>query len=158
MQVDLTEYAPKAANLFTSKQAESQQKMESKGLAFLDDARLEEGAVQTDSGLVFLEVTTANPNPNPTPTRILTPTQTQTLALTLTLTPTLTLAFTLYMNAHQVTAGEGDSPAAADKVKVHYEGRLLDGTVFDSSYKRGVPAARDCVLAAPQAGRQAGLP
>ena len=73
MQVDLTEYAPKAANLFTSKQAESQQKMESKGLAFLDDARLEEGAVQTDSGLVFLEVTTANPNPNPTPTRIFNP-------------------------------------------------------------------------------------
>ena len=61
MQVDLNEYAPKAANLFTSKQAEAQQKTESKGLAFLDDASLEEGAVQTDSGLVYLEVTAAYP-------------------------------------------------------------------------------------------------
>ena len=65
VQVDLNEYAPKAANLFTSKQAEAQQKTESKGLAFLDDASLEEGAVQTDSGLVYLEVTAANPQPHP---------------------------------------------------------------------------------------------
>ncbi len=35
--------------------------------------------------------------------------------------------------------GDGPSPAATDKVKVHYEGRLTDGTVFDSSYKRGQP-------------------
>ena len=39
------------------------------------------------------------------------------------------------------TAGEGDSPAASDSVSVHYEGRLLDGTVFDSSYQRGAPAS-----------------
>jgi len=38
-----------------------------------------------------------------------------------------------------VRAGTGASPAAADKVKVNYEGKLLDGTVFDSSYKRGQP-------------------
>ena len=36
--------------------------------------------------------------------------------------------------------GDGDSPVAADKVKVHYAGRLIDGTEFDSSYKRGNPA------------------
>jgi peptidylprolyl isomerase len=30
-------------------------------------------------------------------------------------------------------------PLAADRVKVHYEGKLLDGTVFDSSVKRGKP-------------------
>ena len=30
-------------------------------------------------------------------------------------------------------------PSAEDTVKVHYEGRLLDGTVFDSSFKRGEP-------------------
>lgn len=35
--------------------------------------------------------------------------------------------------------GEGEVPLASDKVKVNYEGRLLDGTVFDSSYKRGEP-------------------
>lgn len=37
-------------------------------------------------------------------------------------------------------AGEGDSPVAEDTVKVHYRGTLLDGTEFDSSYKRGEPA------------------
>ena len=35
--------------------------------------------------------------------------------------------------------GSGVVPGASDKVEVHYEGRLLDGTVFDSSYKRGEP-------------------
>ena len=38
------------------------------------------------------------------------------------------------------TAGEGDSPKETDTVKVHYAGRLLDGTTFDSSYDRGQPA------------------
>ncbi|ARU54205.1 FKBP-type peptidyl-prolyl cis-trans isomerase [Oleiphilus messinensis] len=36
-------------------------------------------------------------------------------------------------------AGSGSQPAAEDKVKVHYEGSLIDGTVFDSSIKRGEP-------------------
>lgn len=36
--------------------------------------------------------------------------------------------------------GTGASPAESDTVKVHYEGRLTDGTVFDSSYKRKEPA------------------
>jgi len=36
--------------------------------------------------------------------------------------------------------GSGASPAAADTVKVHYRGTLLDGTEFDSSIKRGQPA------------------
>ncbi len=38
-----------------------------------------------------------------------------------------------------VRPGTGASPAATDKVKVNYEGKLMDGTVFDSSYKRGQP-------------------
>jgi FKBP-type peptidyl-prolyl cis-trans isomerase FkpA len=36
--------------------------------------------------------------------------------------------------------GSGASPAATDQVKVHYEGKLIDGKVFDSSLKRGEPA------------------
>jgi FKBP-type peptidyl-prolyl cis-trans isomerase len=39
-----------------------------------------------------------------------------------------------------LTEGEGPSPVAADRVKVHYEGKLLDGKVFDSSYERGEPS------------------
>ena len=36
-----------------------------------------------------------------------------------------------------ITAGRGASPEASDRVEVHYEGTLIDGTVFDSSYERG---------------------
>ena len=36
--------------------------------------------------------------------------------------------------------GEGPSPAATDRVTVHYEGKSLDGKVFDSSYERDEPS------------------
>ena len=36
--------------------------------------------------------------------------------------------------------GAGKQPKATDTVRCHYEGRLLDGTIFDSSYKRNEPA------------------
>ena len=36
-------------------------------------------------------------------------------------------------------SGDGESPSADDTVRVNYEGTLPDGTVFDSSYKRGEP-------------------
>jgi FKBP-type peptidyl-prolyl cis-trans isomerase len=39
-----------------------------------------------------------------------------------------------------LTAGQGTSPKMGDAVVVNYSGMLLDGTVFDSSYKRGQPA------------------
>lgn len=92
-QVDLAVYQPKAGVLFTEKQAAAAEKAESAGLAFLDDAAQDVGAVKTESGLVFLET----------------------------------------------QAGEGASPSATDKVKVHYEGRLIDGSIFDSSIARGQP-------------------
>jgi FKBP-type peptidyl-prolyl cis-trans isomerase len=38
-----------------------------------------------------------------------------------------------------IREGNGPKPAATDTVRVHYEGTLTDGTVFDSSYSRGEP-------------------
>jgi peptidyl-prolyl cis-trans isomerase len=39
-----------------------------------------------------------------------------------------------------LTEGDGPMPEATDQVEVHYTGKLIDGTVFDSSVDRGVPA------------------
>ena len=52
-------------------------------------------------------------------------------------------------------AGEGATPTAEDRVVVHYRGRLLDGTEFDSSYGRGEPTA--FMLGAVIPGWQAAL-
>lgn len=40
----------------------------------------------------------------------------------------------------EIAPGNGKSPKAADTVTTHYKGTLIDGTEFDSSYKRGQPA------------------
>jgi len=40
----------------------------------------------------------------------------------------------------ELTPGTGASPKATDEVKVHYRGTLVNGTEFDSSYKRNEPA------------------
>ena len=39
-----------------------------------------------------------------------------------------------------IKEGNGKKPGATDRVKCHYEGTLIDGTLFDSSIKRGEPA------------------
>jgi len=39
-----------------------------------------------------------------------------------------------------ISEGEGEAPSADSVVEVHYKGTLIDGTEFDSSFKRGVPA------------------
>ena len=39
-----------------------------------------------------------------------------------------------------ITEGNGEIPKSTDKVKTHYTGKLIDGTEFDSSVKRGEPA------------------
>ena len=39
-----------------------------------------------------------------------------------------------------LSTGTGRKPKATDKVRCHYEGRLVDGTLFDSSIQRGEPA------------------
>lgn len=43
-----------------------------------------------------------------------------------------------------IQKGEGEIPTATQRVRVNYEGRLIDGTVFDSSYKRNEPATFGC--------------
>ena len=40
-----------------------------------------------------------------------------------------------------IQEGDGATPTANDVVTVHYSGTLIDGTEFDSSYKRGTPAS-----------------
>lgn len=39
-----------------------------------------------------------------------------------------------------ITSGKGKQPKATDSITAHYEGTLTDGSVFDSSYRRGEPA------------------
>ena len=50
------------------------------------------------------------------------------------------IALTNGLQYKVLTEGQGDSPKAADTVTVNYRGTLIDGTEFDSSYKRGQPA------------------
>lgn len=86
-EVPLAEYVPKASQLMQERQAEKGKAMIEAGKKALETAAGEDGAIKTDSGLVFLSE----------------------------------------------NEGSGASPAATDTVEVHYEGTLVDGTVFDSS-------------------------
>ena len=51
------------------------------------------------------------------------------------------VAWKMFGQAEVLTEGTGKKPKATDNVEVHYEGKLTDGTEFDSSVKRGQPAA-----------------
>ncbi|HTN53142.1 MAG TPA: FKBP-type peptidyl-prolyl cis-trans isomerase [Anaeromyxobacter sp.] len=72
----------------------SAEKEKGRGVAYLDKASKEKGAIKTESGAIVVSI----------------------------------------------KDGTGASPAATDKVKVHYVGTLVDGKEFDSSRKRGEPA------------------
>ena len=48
-----------------------------------------------------------------------------------------------------LTEGEGEIPADTSRVKVHYEGKLMNDSIFDSSYQRGEPTAFRCSQVIP---------
>ena len=48
-----------------------------------------------------------------------------------------------------LTEGTGEIPADTCRVKVHYEGKLINDTIFDSSYKRGEPTSFACKQVIP---------
>lgn len=55
-----------------------------------------------------------------------------------------------------IKAGNGATPTKADTVTTHYKGRLINGTVFDGSYKGEAPAAGDQTISFPVGGVIAG--
>jgi FKBP-type peptidyl-prolyl cis-trans isomerase FkpA len=92
--LELNDYSKKIQDLAVARRAAQGEKLAAAGREYLEKAAKAEGAVKTDSGLVYLSL----------------------------------------------KEGTGTSPAATDKVKVHYRGTLVDGQEFDSSYKRNQPA------------------
>jgi FKBP-type peptidyl-prolyl cis-trans isomerase FkpA len=55
-------------------------------------------------------------------------------------TPTDPVKYSSGLTLEVLETGKGNRPRSSDRVKVNYEGRLPDGTVFDSTAKRGEPA------------------
>lgn len=91
---EIAQFEQRFQELAKTRMATAAADTQKKGEAFLAAAAQEEGAVKTDSGLVY----------------------------------------------RVVSAGQGERPKATDTVRVHYEGKLTDGKVFDSSRERGEPA------------------
>jgi FKBP-type peptidyl-prolyl cis-trans isomerase FkpA len=92
--VDLNEWGPKIGPLARERSARVAEQQKAASKVYLEKAVAEPGAVRTESGLIYREL----------------------------------------------TPGSGDSPKATDTVKVNYRGTLVDGTEFDSSYRRNEPA------------------
>lgn len=88
--VELDEWGPKIAPFARARGERAVVREKAASTAYLTKASAEAGAVKTESGLVYREV----------------------------------------------SAGTGALPTATDTVRVHYRGTLIDGTEFDSSYKR----------------------
>ncbi len=92
--VTLEDWGPKIQPLSQARATRVAEKQKAASQAYLDKAGAETGAVKTDSGLIYRDI----------------------------------------------TPGTGASPKPTDTVKVNYRGTLIDGTEFDSSYKRNQPA------------------
>ena len=93
LKASLEEWGPKIQAMAEARLTKVAAAAKARGAAFVDKAAAAEGAVRTDSGLVYAET----------------------------------------------RAGTGAQPKASDKVRVHYTGRLMDGSTFDSSVDRGEP-------------------
>jgi FKBP-type peptidyl-prolyl cis-trans isomerase FkpA len=91
--VEINEWGPKIQGLATARAAHIAEREKATSAEYLAKAAAEPGAVKTESGLIYREL----------------------------------------------TPGTGASPKATDTVKVHYRGTLINGTEFDSSYKRNEP-------------------
>ncbi len=92
--IDLDTWGPKIQTLARARAVRVTERQKAVANAYIEKAAAEPGAIKTESGLVYKEI----------------------------------------------TPGTGASPKATDTVKVNYRGTLVDGTEFDSSYKRNQPA------------------
>ncbi len=92
-EVNVDEFRMKIQSLFKGRIEKAAEAQKKEGESFLEKFAKEDGAVKTESGLVY----------------------------------------------KVIKEGSGAMPKATDTVEVHYEGKLIDGTVFDSSIQRGKP-------------------
>jgi len=99
--------------IFTEQEFQAaMQKLQKIAMEKSEAKRLEEAKLNKEVGQKFLESNKNNPGVYQTPSGL---------------------------QYKVIKMGEGPKPTSTDKVKVHYEGKLINGKVFDSSYERGEP-------------------
>lgn len=99
--------------IFTDQEFQSaMQKLQKIAMEKSEAKRLEEAKLNKEVGQKFLESNKNNPGIYQTPSGL---------------------------QYKVIKMGDGAKPTSTDKVKVHYEGKLINGKVFDSSYERGEP-------------------